>query len=211
MEQSTEPRYFPKLVGERCYLSPMSEEDAPQYATWLNDLEIASYLTMAVQAIALPGEREYLRAHGSDHSYAVVTRDGDRLIGNVGLININHLERTCEIGVFIGAKDLWGQGYGREAMTLLMRYAFDYLNMRNIWLRAFAFNERAIASYRKLGFREIGRRRKAVPREESNTTSCSWISSTRSFPGRSNVGDVDRPRRSRAPHTRSITRNPRDA
>jgi RimJ/RimL family protein N-acetyltransferase len=165
MEQSREPRYFPKLVGERCYLSPMSEEDAAQYATWLNDLEIARYLTVAVQTIALPGEREYLRAHGKDHSYSVVTRAGDRIIGNVGLIDLNHLERTCEIGVFIGAKDLWGQGYGREAMTLLMRYAFDYLNMRNIWLRAYAFNERAIASYRKLGFREIGRRRKAVPRE----------------------------------------------
>ena len=50
-------------------------------------------------------------------------------------------------------------------MVLLMRYAFNYLNMRNIWLRVFAFNERGIASYRKLGFQEIGRRRKAIPRE----------------------------------------------
>lgn len=165
MDHATDQRYFAKLVGERCYLSPMSEEDAEKYAAWLNDLEIARNLTVAVQSIAVPGEREYLRAHGSDHSYSVVTRSGDRIIGNVGLIDINHLDRTCEIGVFIGAKDLWGQGYGREAMALLMRYAFDYLNMRNIWLRAYAFNERAIASYQKLGFHEVGRRRKAVPRE----------------------------------------------
>jgi RimJ/RimL family protein N-acetyltransferase len=143
----------------------MSADDAPQYTAWLNDLEIARNLTVAIQTIALPGEREYLREHASDHTYSIVTRGEDRLIGNVGLVDINNLERTCEIGVFIGAKDLWGQGYGSEAMALLMRYAFDYLNIRNIWLRVYAFNERAIASYRKLGFQEIGRRRKAVPRE----------------------------------------------
>jgi len=163
MEQQR--RYTKKLVGERCYLSPMNEDDAPQYVEWLNDMEVARTLTVAVQTIALSGEREYLREHAQDHTYSVVTLDGDRIIGNVGLVDINNLERTCEIGVFIGAKDLWGQGYGREAMVLLMRYAFDYLNMRNIWLRAFAFNERGLASYRKLGFREIGRRRKAAPRE----------------------------------------------
>ncbi|MEX2444251.1 MAG: GNAT family protein [Alkalispirochaeta sp.] len=165
MEPGQEQKYFVKMIGERCYLSPVSVEDAPQYAAWLNDLEIARNLTVAVQTVALSGEQEYLRAHTSDHTYSIVTREENRIIGNVGLVDINNLERTCEIGVFIGAKDLWGHGYGGEAMALLMRYAFDYLNMRNIWLRVYAFNERAIVSYRKLGFREVGRRRKAVPRE----------------------------------------------
>lgn len=165
MEHRQEPKYFSKMIGERCYLSPMSVEDAPQYTAWLNDLEIVRNLTVAVTTIGLPGEREYLRERASDHTYSIVTRGEDRLIGNVGLVEINNLERTCEIGVFIGAKDLWGQGYGGEAMALLMRYAFDYLNMRNIWLRVYEFNERGIASYRRLGFREVGRRRKAVPRE----------------------------------------------
>lgn len=165
MEPAEKSRYFPKLIGQRCYLSPMSEEDAPQYVAWLNDMEIARNLTVAVQTIAMAGEREYLREHAGDHTYSIVTRGEDRIIGNVGLVDINNLERTCEIGVFVGARDLWGQGYGGEAMTLLMRYAFNYLNMRNIWLRVFAFNERAITSYRKIGFQEVGRRRKAIPRE----------------------------------------------
>lgn len=163
--EPAERRYFRKLTGKRCYLSPINMDDAPLYCEWLNDMEVARTLTLATMNLPLASEREALERLSRAHTYAIVLGDTDELIGNCGLFDLNHLCRSCEIGVFIGNKECWGKGYGPEAMELLMGYAFSYLNMRTILLRVFAFNERAIAAYRKIGFREIGRWRKALPRE----------------------------------------------
>ena len=31
-------KYFKKIIGDKCYLSPINLEDAEQYTEWLNDL-----------------------------------------------------------------------------------------------------------------------------------------------------------------------------
>ncbi|MCF7815351.1 MAG: GNAT family N-acetyltransferase, partial [Candidatus Cloacimonetes bacterium] len=65
-------------------------------------------------------------------------------------------------GIFIGNKNYWGKGYGSEALSLLLDYGFNILNLNNIMLETFSFNERALKSYKKVGFKEIGRRRQAI-------------------------------------------------
>ena len=65
------------------------------------------------------------------------------------------------LGIAIGEKEYWGQGYGTEATRLLVDYGFNLLNLNSIMLGAFVFNERAIACYKKVGFKEIGWRRQA--------------------------------------------------
>ena len=158
-------RYVPKLVGTSVYLSPICVEDAPLYTAWLNDMEVLRYLELASQSISLESERGALESLAKRHNYAIILAAEDRLIGNVGLLDLDSLNRRCEIGIFIGDKSCWGKGYGSEALRLLLGYAFDYLNMRNIMLRVYGHNERAIASYKKIGFTEMGRRRSALRRE----------------------------------------------
>jgi len=165
MNEEKQGRYFRKLVGERCYLSPINIDDAERYCEWLNDLEVARTLSLAHMNIGLGAEREALERLSREHNYAIVLDDSAALIGHCGLIGVDHHARAREIGIFIGNKDYWGQGYGPEAMRLLMKYAFDYLNIRTILLRVLSHNQRAIAAYRKIGFREIGAWRKAIPRE----------------------------------------------
>lgn len=165
MNEKKPLRYFRKLVGERCYLSPINVDDAGRYCEWLNDMEVARTLTLAHMNISLGSEREALERLSREHNYAIVLEDSDELIGNCGLTDVNHRDRACEIGVFIGNKGYWGQGYGPEAMKLLMGYAFDYLNMNTILLRVYSYNERAITAYRKIGFREVGTWRRAITLE----------------------------------------------
>lgn len=155
-------KYFKKMIGKRCYLSPMNPEDAEKYVAWLNDMEVAQYLTVAYHNINLNVERETLErfARQGDH-FAVVDSRNDELIGGCGLLNIDQVNRTAEVGIFIGEKGYWNKGYGEEAMRLLLDYAFNILNLENIMLNVYAFNSRAIRCYRKIGFKEIGRRRRA--------------------------------------------------
>ena len=154
-------KYFPKLVGERVYLSPISLDDAERYTAWLNDLSTTRYLTLATANVTLHGEREALQGIASGHNYAIVAKASDELLGNCGLMDIQATDRSAEVGIFIGAETRRGAGLGTEALRLLCDYAFNALNLRSLMLRVFDYNPRAVASYRKVGFREIGRRRMA--------------------------------------------------
>jgi RimJ/RimL family protein N-acetyltransferase len=154
-------KYFPKIIGDRIYLSPISLEDAELYTAWLNDFSVTRFLTLASAQVTLQGEREALVNLSKEQSYAIVEKGKDELLGNCGIFAIEAVHRSAEVGIFIGDEARRGKGYGSEALRLLCDYGFNVLNLRSIHLRTYAFNERALASYRKVGFKEAGKYRKA--------------------------------------------------
>jgi RimJ/RimL family protein N-acetyltransferase len=85
-------KYFKKMIGKRCYLSPMNTENAEKYVAWLNDMEVAQYLTVAYHNINLDVERETLErfARQGDH-FAIVDRSNDELIGGCGFLNLENI------------------------------------------------------------------------------------------------------------------------
>ena len=155
-------KYFKKLVGERIYLSPRSTEDAEKFTQWMNDFEITDYTQRSHQLVTLEAEKKYLEEHiNGEAMFAIVTLHEDKLIGTVSLEKINHVQRRATLGIFIGDKDYRSKGYGTEAIKLILDYGFNYLNLNNIKLDVLSCNERAIACYKKCGFKEYGRRRKS--------------------------------------------------
>ncbi len=156
--------YIKKLIGTKCYLSPMELSDAPKYAAWLNDLDVAVFTQIADKSLSVDKERDILAAIGKEHNYGIVDAATDTLIGSCGLMDIDALNRCAEIGIVLGDKSYWGKGYGTEALRLLLDYAFRYLNLHNVMLRVYDYNPRGIACYEKVGFKTIGRRRGAIMR-----------------------------------------------
>ena len=45
--------YFRKMVGKKCYLSPIDARDAEKYAGWLNDREVAEGVNNYAQVVDL--------------------------------------------------------------------------------------------------------------------------------------------------------------
>jgi RimJ/RimL family protein N-acetyltransferase len=154
-------KYFPKIVGERIYLSPISLEDVERYTAWLNDFAVTRFLTLASVQVTLQGERDALANLSKEQSYAIVEKGTDELLGNCGIFAVEATHRSAEVGIFIGDEARMGKGYGTEALRLLCDFGFNTLNLRSIRLRTYSFNERAVASYRKVGFKDAGRFRKA--------------------------------------------------
>jgi len=160
--------YFEKLPGERLFLSPVDPDDAETYARWVNDLEITRWLDMTNRLFSLPAERAFLEEAAKktdNYQFAIVLRDENRLLGSVGLMDVHNTNRTATLGIFIGEAADRGKGYGAEAIKLLLDYGFRWLGLRNIDLHVNCENERAIACYKKVGFREYGRRRDAIFRD----------------------------------------------
>ena len=154
-------KYFKKLVGERIYLSPRSSEDVERFTEWLNDFETTDYTGRSGQLLTIEGEREYIQKNSNpEATFVIVTLEEEQMIGTVGLEEIDAINRTATLGIFIGEKQYRNQGYGTEAIQLILDYGFNYLNLQNIKLDLMEFNERGLACYKKCGFREYGRRRK---------------------------------------------------
>ncbi len=151
-----------KLVGKLCYLSPPEPADAELWARWLTDLEVALPLGgEAYDVIAPPSLASWIDsvlAKGQP-VFTIVELATERPVGRCMLFAVNQVDGCAEAGIFIGEKDRWGRGMGTEAMSLLLDFAFNLLNLQSVMIGVFDFNVRALAGYRRLGFREIGRRR----------------------------------------------------
>ena len=94
--------YFKKLTGDRVYLSPIDIADSDIFTKWLNDIEITCMTGHTHQQITLSGESKALERIAQDQTYSIVALEGDRLLGNCGLHNIDNVNRVAELGIFIG-------------------------------------------------------------------------------------------------------------
>ncbi|MBM7679326.1 RimJ/RimL family protein N-acetyltransferase [Gracilibacillus alcaliphilus] len=95
-------------------------------------------------------------------SYIMVDKQEDTPFGIISLIHIDYKNRNAECIIDIGDKTYWGRGYGKEALTVLLDYAFLEMNLHRISLRVFSFNDRAIHLYRKMGFQQEGISRQSL-------------------------------------------------
>ena len=154
-------KYFKKIVGKRIYLSPMNAEDAALYVKWLNDFGVTDNIGASSRVTTLDDEKEWIQKNSNKFIFAIVKAEDDSLIGNCGFHNIDQGKQCAEVGIFIGEKKFWNQGYGCEAMRLMLRHGFNDLNLNRIYLRVYATNPRAVKSYEKAGFTHEGQLRQA--------------------------------------------------
>ena len=96
--------------------------------------------------------------------FTVRTLVEDKYIGSLGLwVDLIHSEAW--VGLGIGEREFWGQGYGTDMMKLCQQYVFEELGMARLSLGLFEYNPRALRSYEKCGFRMEGRSRQEMVRE----------------------------------------------
>lgn len=154
------------LVGERVTLRATMREDLPKIWQFSNDLDVELAggddppMPRTFERLVADWEREMAKGGRDDVLFAIEV-DG-QFIGQCLLMHVNETARTAELGIAIGDKRYWGQGYGREAVSMLLEYAFRYRNYRRVWLWVHGDNERAIRSYIACGFVEEGRLREHV-------------------------------------------------
>ena len=165
MEKTMEERkYIKKLVGDRIYFSPISLDDTEEYLDMVNEINVSVGLGCIVYTgiVDFENEKEVLSSLKKGKNFAVRLLENNALLGNRGFNSIGEIHRTAEIGIMLGNPKYQRKGYGMEALNLLLDYGFSFLNLRNIYLKVFEYNEAAYNLYKKVGFKEVGRLRKAV-------------------------------------------------
>ncbi|GAP15097.1 acetyltransferase [Longilinea arvoryzae] len=146
------------LIGKRVQLRPLEKSDLPLIVRWNNDPEVRG-LTGEVFPSSLDNTQAWYDRIKDDPSrvwFIIEERETGTPIGEAGLLRIFPAWRTTDLTIIIGNKTCQGKGYGTEAITLLMDYAFGALALHRISIGVVGFNERALAFYEKVGFRREG-------------------------------------------------------
>jgi RimJ/RimL family protein N-acetyltransferase len=161
--------WFPdELAGSRVVLRRHVPGNVAAFLRWYADPEIARLARYQATPMR-PEEIERFftaRVVGPNAlAMAVHEKTTNRLVGTCAFSQLDGENGSALYHITIGEKELWGRGYGTEATELMLGHAFGNLGLHRVSLAVFAFNERAIRSYRKVGFVVEGRAREAIFRD----------------------------------------------
>ena len=141
-----------------------NDKDMEAAWTWMNDPEVTQYL-LSVSPISWAAEKEYFAKVGLDPNhkkFAIEDKESGELIGFIDISKINLLHRYGTTGSVIGNKKYWSNGYGTDSKMLVLYYAFNTLNLKNVFSEVYDFNQRSLGALRNTGYKIIGRQKKSV-------------------------------------------------
>ena len=166
-----ETKHAVRLEGARVTLTPLKYENIYKHFEWNNDPELNRLDS------ELPYEREtfadfkvrfeQMVDHPAPQNLDLeIHAENGELIGLAYAVDISPFNHHCTVGVTIGDRDYWGDGYGRESLDLLLEYCFDKLNMHRVHTETFEYNEAWQNLVRDAGFKHEGVERDYLYRDD---------------------------------------------
>ena len=146
------------LTGERVCLRPFCRSDLCYVQKWSEDPEMRKLTGEVAPMTRAEAEGWYRRMRSEKDRiwFAIVLKEGNRVIGEAGLLRMFKPWLCTDMSVIIGEKDVWGRGLGTEAGRLLLDLVFGDLAFHRVSMGVVGFNERAMRFWKGLGFKEEG-------------------------------------------------------
>jgi len=156
--------FFPFIEGDRIYLREVRVSDVNEnYYQWMNDPEITQYLESRFYPNSIGTLQEYVKDFQGDKAnifLAIVLKENHKHIGNIKMGPINWFHRLADIGIMIGEKGSWGKGYASEAISVLVNFAFNTLNLHKLTAGCYEQNEGSLKAFQRAGFEIEGVRKR---------------------------------------------------
>jgi RimJ/RimL family protein N-acetyltransferase len=159
------------IKTDRLILKDHTKENLEKLNSWFNDKELSFYDDEEPFTLQdLDETEQYLvnklissgfNANKNIIHIAIHTKEGS-LIGYCMIALIDKHNKKCKIGLTIGEKSQWGNGYGKETLQTLIEYCFSFLGMNRITAEIFSMNKTSIRLFEGLGFKKEGTIRKSV-------------------------------------------------
>jgi len=88
----------------------------------------------------------------------IKTDDPDRskTIGSIDLFDFDPFHKRAGVGILIGDKKNRNKGYASAALDVLINYAFNILNLHQLYCNINADNENSLQLFKKHGFEIVG-------------------------------------------------------
>jgi len=156
-----------QLIGKKLELRALEPEDLDILYKWENDTEIWN-LSDRVAPLSLYILKKYLEnAHKDIYEtkqlrLIIQLKETDRPIGAIDLFDFDPFHKRAGIGVLIAEKGDRRQGYAREALELLVAYAFETLKLHQLFCTISNDNKASLELFNQSGFEITGTRKEWI-------------------------------------------------
>jgi len=151
---------LPRLSGRRLGLRWITVEDAPALFAIFGDPEVTRYWSspplkdLAAATDLVEEIHEFFRERRL-FQWGISTLEDDEVQGTCTLVEIDAINRRAEIGFALGRRT-WGRGLATEAVELMIRFAFEKLDLQRLEADVDPNNERSLRLLERQGFQREG-------------------------------------------------------
>ena len=132
---------------------------AGPYAEWMRDEDVTAGLVLRNPPNGTEALVSYIeKMNNSPDNYllAIVVKETGEHVGNIKLGPIDRVNKRAEIGLLIGAKRLWGRGYGSEAIDAVADFAFRVVGLHRVSAGCYESNIASLNAFKRAGFKVEG-------------------------------------------------------
>ena len=144
------------IQSENIYLRRVDKGDATEdYLSWINDPEVTKYTESRFSEYTLKDVQDYIESESKSKDsifLAIVYKKDNKHIGNLKMHRIDRIHKNAEVSILVGEKSYWGKGIGREALKLVMDYAFESLDLCKLYAKCYSNNFGSIKAFQGAGF-----------------------------------------------------------
>jgi len=148
--------YNKYLERNNFYLREVRESDVnDEYYNWLNDPEINQFLETRFFPRSKNDILKFIQkmdGNPNEILFAICIKENDKHIGNIKLGPINWYHRKADVSLLIGDKNYWGKGIATDAIKLIIKLAFDVLNLHKLVAGYYENNVGSAKAFEKCGF-----------------------------------------------------------
>ena len=122
------------LITPRLRLRPFQAADInANYLGWLNDPEVTRFSNQRFNQHTPENCAAYLASFaGRSNSFLLIEQRQDQRPIGTATVYRNNLHGTADIGLMVGERRCWGQGYGREAWQAVLEALLAEAGMRKV-------------------------------------------------------------------------------
>ncbi|MEX0709617.1 MAG: GNAT family protein [Chloroflexota bacterium] len=152
------PAPRPMIRGELVWLRPTEPSDIVSDSSYAGDAEVGHFLGAKTPMSKAGAERFSAEIFSQNpmnpngYGYAICLLGTEQSIGTIFLRNVDKVNGSGIVGIFIGDRRYLGKGYGTDALNALCDFGFGEMRLERIELEVFDYNLRAMRSYEKAGF-----------------------------------------------------------
>jgi ribosomal-protein-alanine N-acetyltransferase len=144
------------IDGERIHLKTLqTDSELNHYVDWLNDPLVNAYLDARFNSNTWKSVKNFIKAANSSQSeylFGIFLREDGSHIGNIRIHSLGSEEHFGEIGILIGDRTYWGQGYATEAIALVVSFGRESLGVRRFGAGCRISNQGSVGAFQKVGF-----------------------------------------------------------
>lgn len=143
------------LTGNAITLRKITKEDYESYSNMEDVMESRLLMNDGIPFPPTDTDHEKflseISSEKDDYMFAIEHKEEKIFLGTIAVYLVNWKNGTCCVGISIGP-EFQGNGYGTDAMKVMLDFIFNYMNINKVKLQVFGYNKRAIHSYEKCGF-----------------------------------------------------------